>query len=59
MELSADEAAYTLKSGAPLTIRHHGTELTVSEDATVTRSVPPLTQRPAPEQPPHRAPNLH
>jgi alpha,alpha-trehalose phosphorylase len=57
VELTAGQATYTLRSGPPLTIRHHGAEVTVREDAPVTRPVPPLTRRPAPSQPPHRAPN--
>lgn len=57
VELTADRATYTLNSGMPLTIRHHGTELTVSEDAPVSHPIPDLPHRPAPSQPPHRAPN--
>ncbi|GAA2543168.1 MULTISPECIES: glycoside hydrolase family 65 protein [Streptomyces] len=59
VEITADRAAYTLRSGPPLTIRHHGTELTVREDAPVEHPVPPPRPRPAPEQPPHRAPHPH
>ncbi|MFF7311804.1 glycosyl hydrolase family 65 protein [Streptomyces sp. NPDC008137] len=57
VELAADRATYTLSSGPPLTLHHHGIELTVSEDAPVTRTVAPLTPCPAPSQPPHRVPN--
>ncbi|MFF0885651.1 glycoside hydrolase family 65 protein [Streptomyces sp. NPDC003456] len=57
VELTRDRATYTLHSGGPLTIHHHGTELTVSEDGPVERTIPALARRPAPSQPPHRAPN--
>ncbi|GAA3494820.1 glycosyl hydrolase family 65 protein [Streptomyces prasinosporus] len=59
VEIAADRATYTLRSGPPLTVRHHGTELTVRENAPVERPVPPPRPRPAPGQPPHRAPHLH
>ncbi|MFI2510777.1 glycoside hydrolase family 65 protein [Streptomyces sp. NPDC018972] len=57
VEVTADRATYTLRSGPPLTIRHHGTELTVREGAPAGRPVPPPRPRPAPEQPPHRGPH--
>ncbi|CAL9345321.1 glycosyl hydrolase family 65 protein [Streptomyces sp. Tu 3180] len=57
VEITADRATYTLRSGPPLTVRHHGTELTVREDAPVERPVPPSAPRPVPGQPPHRAPH--
>ncbi|MEV5427878.1 glycosyl hydrolase family 65 protein [Streptomyces sp. NPDC052701] len=57
VEITADRATYTLHSGRPLTISHHGSELTVGEDAPVVRDVPPVAPRPVPEQPPHRRPN--
>ncbi|MEU7473970.1 glycosyl hydrolase family 65 protein [Streptomyces sp. NPDC044984] len=57
VEVTADRATYTLRSGPPLTIRHHGTELTVREGALAGLPVPPPRPRPAPEQPPHRGPH--
>ncbi|MDT0399761.1 MULTISPECIES: glycoside hydrolase family 65 protein [Streptomyces] len=57
VEVTADRTTYTLRSGPPLTIRHHGDELTVREDAPAERPVPPLGPRPAPEQPPRRRPH--
>lgn len=57
VEVTGDRATYTLRSGAPLTIRHHGTELTVREGAPAGRPVPLPGPRPAPEQPPHRVPH--
>jgi len=56
VEIGPDKAAYTLLSGPPLTIRHHGTPLTVHADDPAVRAVPPPPVRPAPEQPPHRSP---
>ena len=56
VEIGPDKAAYTLLSGPPLTIRHHGTPLTVHAEDPAVRAVPPPPVRPAPEQPPHRSP---
>ncbi|MFD5794472.1 glycoside hydrolase family 65 protein [Streptomyces diastatochromogenes] len=57
VEIGADKATYTLLDGEPLTLHHHGEALRVSTDEPAVRSVPPVSPRPAPEQPPHRAPN--
>ncbi|ARP68728.1 family 65 glycosyl hydrolase [Streptomyces pluripotens] len=57
VDIGADKAAYLLLDGPPLTLRHHGEPLTVSIHESAVRPVPPLIRRPAPEQPPHRAPN--
>ncbi|MFI8068220.1 glycoside hydrolase family 65 protein [Streptomyces sp. NPDC086033] len=57
VEIGPDKATYTLMSGAPLTIRHHGAALTVNGDGPVVRPVPPTPDRPAPGQPPHRSPH--
>ena len=57
VEICADKATYTLLEGPPLTIRHHGEELTVRTTDPAVRSVPLPPQRPAPGQPPHRTPN--
>ena len=57
VEIGPDKATYSLLSGAPLTIRHHGTSLTVNGDGPVVRPVPPPRHRPAPRQPPHRGPH--
>lgn len=57
VEVHADKTTYALLDGAPLTIRHHGEPLTVSTDEPAVRAVPPAKPRPAPEQPPHRAPS--
>ncbi|ALV31607.1 glycosyl hydrolase family 65 protein [Streptomyces sp. CdTB01] len=57
VEIGPEKATYTLLSGPPLTIRHHGTPATVRTDTPVLRTVPQPPQRPAPEQPPHRSPH--
>ncbi|WP_333776281.1 glycoside hydrolase family 65 protein [Streptomyces sp. IBSBF 3136] len=57
VEIGADKTTYTLLDGPPLTVHHHGEPLRVSTDEPAVRSVPPVAYRPAPEQPPHRAPN--
>lgn len=57
VEIGPEKATYTLLSGPPMTIRHHGTPVTVRTDTPVLRTVPQPPQRPAPEQPPHRSPH--
>ncbi|MFV0132222.1 glycoside hydrolase family 65 protein [Streptomyces sp. HMX87] len=57
VEIAAGEATYTLLSGPPLTIRHHGTEVALNGDGPVRRPVPDVKRRPTPEQPPHRRPH--
>jgi alpha,alpha-trehalose phosphorylase len=57
VEIGADKATYALLDGPPLTLRHHGEPLTVSTDGPAVRAMPPVVRRPAPDQPPHRAPN--
>jgi alpha,alpha-trehalose phosphorylase len=56
VEVENDTAYYTLLSGEPLEVRHHGEALRLSVDGPVTRpvSVPPERERPS--QPPGRAP---
>ncbi|MGW4567469.1 glycoside hydrolase family 65 protein [Streptomyces sp. NPDC004561] len=57
VEIGADKATYALLDGPPLTLHHHGEPLTVSGGEPTVRAVPHAVRRPAPEQPPHRAPN--
>ncbi|MFF5187588.1 glycoside hydrolase family 65 protein [Streptomyces sp. NPDC000345] len=57
VEIGPEKAVYTLLSGGPLTIRHHGAPLTVNGDGPVVRLVPPAPVRRPPAQPPHRGPN--
>ncbi|MFD7874485.1 glycoside hydrolase family 65 protein [Streptomyces sp. NPDC059766] len=57
VEIRQDEATYTLLSGPPLTLRHHGESLSLNGEGPQARPVPPTPPRPAPEQPAHRTPN--
>ncbi|MEV5322346.1 glycosyl hydrolase family 65 protein [Streptomyces sp. NPDC052687] len=57
VEITPEKAVYTLLSGPPLRIGHHGEPLTVSTDGPAVRTVPAPPDRPAPQQPPHRRPN--
>ncbi|SEP76380.1 alpha,alpha-trehalose phosphorylase [Streptomyces sp. yr375] len=57
VEIGPDKTVYTLLSGPPLTIRHHGTPVRLNGDGPVVRAIPTAPSRPAPRQPPHRGPN--
>jgi alpha,alpha-trehalose phosphorylase len=54
VEIRPDAATYTVVEGAPLAVRHHGEELTVTH--AVTRPIPPAPRLPRPSQPPGREP---
>ena len=54
--MTSKQAAYTLHSGEPLKILHHGEEIEVSETETVKRAIPQLRPGKQPRQPPHREP---
>jgi alpha,alpha-trehalose phosphorylase len=56
VEVGRESARYTLREGDPLELRHHGERVTVSEGRTATLAIPALAPRPAPSQPPGRAP---
>jgi alpha,alpha-trehalose phosphorylase len=56
VDVTRDEASYTLLDGSPLALSHHGEPLEVSPDSPVTRRIPPAPERPVPAQPPGRAP---
>ncbi|MDG3010927.1 glycoside hydrolase family 65 protein [Rhodococcus sp. D2-41] len=51
-----DGATYTLESGDPVRLLHHGTEVVVTERAPVTMPLPRTEPRPAPTQPRGRVP---
>jgi alpha,alpha-trehalose phosphorylase len=55
VEVRADKARYSLLSGAPLTISHHGQQMTLG-DQTLTMGIPPVEPMPSPSQPPGREP---
>ncbi|MFE9997073.1 glycoside hydrolase family 65 protein [Streptomyces avermitilis] len=57
VEIVQNRATYTLLSGEPLTIRHHGEPLTVDQNKPHHRDIPALSPRSAPAQPLHRRPN--
>lgn len=56
VEITAGAATYTVSSGRPLDITHHGSALTVVAGQPQTRVIPPLQARPRPTQPAGRAP---
>ncbi|MFI0085215.1 glycoside hydrolase family 65 protein [Streptomyces bobili] len=57
VEVGPDKATYTLLSGPPLTIAHHGTPVHLNGDGPAVRPVPAAPVRPEPEQPRHRRPH--
>ena len=56
VEVGRTEVVYTVLDGSPLEIGHHGETIEISRDMPVTRAIPALVSRPAPTQPPGRAP---
>jgi len=54
--ISAEQAEYTLLNGSPIDIAHYGNALTLEASAPVTRPINKSPSRPAPYQPPGRAP---
>ena len=57
VDITAPTATYTLQSGQPIGITHHGQQITVATEAPITRPIPDLTTTtPRPTQPLGRAP---
>jgi alpha,alpha-trehalose phosphorylase len=56
VEVTGAAASYTVTSGPPLEIRHHGSALTLTAGEPQTRAIEPAEPRPRPTQPPGRAP---
>ena len=56
VEVTKRDATYTLLDGRPLEIGHHGKAISVSKKSPATEPIPPVDERPAPSQPPGRAP---
>ena len=56
VEITQEQASYTLLSGAPMTVRHHGEEAELKPGAPVSRPVPSQPHLPPLEQPLHRRP---
>ena len=58
VDIRRGAANYELLDGEPLEILHYGEPLTLTADSPQFRPLPPLPQRPAPQAPPGRSPNL-
>ncbi|MEV7612519.1 glycosyl hydrolase family 65 protein [Streptomyces sp. NPDC089799] len=56
VDIGQDSTRYTLRSGEPLTVVHHGTVAPVSTDAPAELPVPAAAEAPEPRQPKGRAP---
>ncbi len=58
IEVRAQEATYRILEGPPQKVRHHGEEIFLTENVTVTRYIPDILIQvgPRPTQPPGRAP---
>jgi len=56
VEATKTEAAYRLLEGEPLQISHHARKIIVSTGETVTKPIPPPSERDTPTQPAGRAP---
>jgi alpha,alpha-trehalose phosphorylase len=56
VEVERERATYSLMTGEPIEISHHGESLTLEPDQPAVRSIPRLKPRRAPTQPAGRAP---
>jgi alpha,alpha-trehalose phosphorylase len=56
VEVTKRDCTYRLLDGEPLETSHHGESITVQTDSSVTREIPPIAERPRPEQPAGRQP---
>ncbi|MGW0898898.1 glycosyl hydrolase family 65 protein, partial [Streptomyces goshikiensis] len=56
IDMGQSTARYTLQSGGPLTVTHHGTRVTLTKDTPTDLPVPPAPDSPEPRQPKGRAP---
>ncbi len=56
VEVDSGHARYSVVDGQSLEIEHHGDAVTIEPGKTVERAIPHLQPRPAPSQPPGRAP---
>ena len=57
VRVGPEQATYTLTTGEPLEIGHHGEQLTVADGQPQVRAIPPAPAREAPTQPAGRAPD--
>jgi alpha,alpha-trehalose phosphorylase len=58
VDVDHKRASYTIVSGEPLSLAHHGEEFRVEHGSPVEHAIPPISPGPAPEQPPGRPPGL-
>jgi alpha,alpha-trehalose phosphorylase len=58
VEVDHERARYSIVSGAPLSLAHHGEEFRVEHGSPVQHAIPAITSGPEPQQPPGRAPGL-
>ena len=59
VEVDHERARYTVVSGEPLSLSHHGEPFTVRAGSPVEHAIPAIAAGPEPEQPPGRPPGLH
>lgn len=59
VEVTAEKACYRLLNGAPLTVEHHHTPLTLHSGHDAVRPIPAAVRHPRPQQPPGRRPKRH
>ncbi|GAC1471107.1 MAG: glycosyl hydrolase family 65 protein [Ktedonobacteraceae bacterium] len=59
VEVTPKQATYRHIDGSPLQLWHHGEEIQMPPDSSVTRTIPPIQAGPRPNQPPGRIPGLH
>ena len=58
VDVDHERARYSIVSGAPLSLWHHGEEFTVQHGSPVERAIPSIIPGPEPQQPPGRPPGL-
>ncbi|HUB77055.1 MAG TPA: glycosyl hydrolase family 65 protein, partial [Solirubrobacteraceae bacterium] len=56
VDVQPDAARYTIETGEPLVVRHHGEDVSLAKAETVARPIAPIPVLPAPSQPPGREP---
>jgi Glycosyl hydrolase family 65, C-terminal domain len=56
VDVGGTDATYTLHSGGPVELAHHGQAFTLIAGQPVTHPIPPILAGPRPQQPPGRAP---
>jgi len=59
VEVGSGRVRYTIVSGDPLSLAHHGEPFTVAQGTPVERAIPAIQAGPEPSQPPGRPPGLN